>query len=55
MNKEQLIEYYGQKIVEYKEAVELFHAIGDHNVAKLHKELLDSYVERYLNLRHAKQ
>jgi hypothetical protein len=54
MNKEQLIEFYGKKIVEYKEAVELFRAIGDNNIAELHKELLNNYVERYMALRHAK-
>jgi len=54
MNREELIEYYGKKIVEYKEAVSLFHAIGDHNIANLHKEILDDFVKKYLALRYAK-
>jgi len=53
MNREQLIDYYGQKIVEYKEAVELFKAIGDNHIAELHKEILNNYITRYLALRYA--
>jgi hypothetical protein len=53
--RQQMLEFWGQKVLEYKEAIELFHALGDHNLAKHHKEMMEIAVEKYVALRDAKQ